>query len=102
MTQHQSIPLAGGIRTWLNDGSAMPPWVCDRITDDKSPNGSFLIPTPLGTTRVHAGHVVIEHGGKIGTKTKTGSGGKRGSERKIAFGRRVAPCQVLSGCMLPH
>ncbi|MBO0127910.1 DUF6551 family protein [Agrobacterium sp. OT33] len=120
MTQQQSIPLAGGIRTWLNDGSAMPPWVCDRITEDKSPNGSFLIPTPLGTTRVHAGHVVIEHGGKLwcrepeevpellagftaevvpeitaigpgksaqfGTKSKTGSGGKRGSERKIAFG----------------
>lgn len=120
MTQQQSIPLAGSIRTWLNDGSAMPPWVCDRITEDKSPNGSFLIPTPLGTTRVHAGHVVIEHGGKLwcrkpeevpellagftaeivpeitaigpgksaqfGTKSKTGSGGKRGSERKIAFG----------------
>lgn len=120
MTQQQSIPLTGGIRTWLNDGSAMPPWVCDRITEDKSPNGSFLIPTPLGTTRVHAGHVVIEHGGKLwcrepeevpellagftaeivpeitaigpgksaqfGTKSKTGSGGKRGSERKIAFG----------------
>jgi len=65
MTQQQSIPLAGSIRTWLNDGSAMPPWVCDRITEDKSPNGSFLIPTPLGTTRVHAGHVVIEHGGKL-------------------------------------
>ncbi|MFK3780948.1 DUF6551 family protein [Agrobacterium sp. NPDC089420] len=120
MTQQQSIPLAGSIRTWLNDGSAMPPWVCDRITEDKSPNGSFLIPTPLGATRVHAGHVVIEHGGKLwcrepeevpellagftaeivpeitaigpgksaqfGTKSKTGSGGKRGSERKIAFG----------------
>lgn len=120
MTQQQSLPLAGSIRTWLNDGSAMPPWVCDRITEDKSPNGSFLIPTPLGTTRVHAGHVVIEHGGKLwcrepkevpeflagftaeivpeitaigpgksaqfGTKSKTGSGGKRGSERKIAFG----------------
>ncbi|MCZ7482920.1 DUF6551 family protein [Rhizobium rhizogenes] len=120
MTQQQSIPLAGSIRTWLNDGSAMPPWVCDRITEDKSPNGSFLIPTPLGTTRVHAGHVVIEHGGKLwcrepeevpellagftaeivpeitaigpgksaqfGTKSKAGSGGKRGSERKIAFG----------------
>lgn len=120
MTQQQSIPLAGSIRTWLNDGSAMPPWVCDRITEDKSPNGSFLIPTPLGTARVHAGHVVIEHGGKLwcrepeevpellagftaeivpeitaigpgksaqfGTKSKTGSGGKRGSERKIAFG----------------
>ncbi|WP_412066638.1 DUF6551 family protein [Rhizobium sp. SYY.PMSO] len=120
MTQQQSLPLAGSIRTWLNDGSAMPSWVCDRITEDKSPNGSFLIPTPLGTTRVHAGHVVIEHGGKLwcrepeevpellagftaeiapeitaigpgksaqfGTKSKTGSGGKRGSERKIAFG----------------
>ncbi len=119
MTQQQSIPLAGSIRTWLNDGSAMPPWVCDRITEDKSPNGSFLIPTPLGTTRVHAGHVVIEHGGKLwcrepeevpellaGSLPKSfrksrlsAQGnplslarkvkpvlGKRGSERKIAFG----------------
>lgn len=65
MTQQQQMPLAGSIRTWLNDGSAMPTWVCDRMTENRSPNGSFLIPTPLGTTRVHAGHVVIEHGGKL-------------------------------------
>jgi hypothetical protein len=57
MTQQQQMPLIRGIRTWLNDGSAMPPWIFDRVTEDKSPNGSFLIPTPLGTTRVHAGHV---------------------------------------------
>lgn len=133
MTQQQSIPLAESIRTWLNDGSAMPPWVCDRVTQDKSPNGSFLIPTPLGTTRVHAGHVVIEHGGKLwcrepeevpellagftakiapeitaigpgksaqfGTKSKTRSGEKRGSERKIAFG---APRGTMPGIEWVH
>lgn len=120
MTQPQPMPLAGGIRTWLNDGSALPSWVCDRMTESMSPNGSFLIPTPLGITRVHAGHVVIEHGGKLwcrepeeipellagftaeavpeieaigpgkaaqfGTRSKAGTGGKRGNERKIAFG----------------
>ncbi|WP_156995519.1 hypothetical protein, partial [Elstera litoralis] len=64
MTQQQ-MSLAEGIRTWLNDGSEMPHWVRNRITEGKLPNGSFLIPTPLGTTRVHIGHVVIEYGGKL-------------------------------------
>jgi hypothetical protein len=65
MTQQQKMPAAKNIRTWINDNSTIPFWIRDRVVEDKSPNGSFLIPTPLGTTRVHAGHVVVEHCGDL-------------------------------------
>ena len=65
MSQHLQEPLARGIRTWVNDGSTIPSWIRDRMSEDRSPNGAFLIPTALGLARVHIGHVVLEYRGRL-------------------------------------
>jgi len=61
MNMHTRIDLPEGVRHWVHDGSAIPDWVKSGVNDDVSPNGTFLLKTPVGTARVHLGNVVIQH-----------------------------------------
>lgn len=65
--QHSSIP--GDVRTWTNDGSSIPDWVGARMVGKMARNGTFLISTPIGPTRVHVGYVVIEHCRELWSRT---------------------------------
>ena len=61
MNMHTRIDLPKGVRHWTHDGSDLPAWVRRNVQGEISPNGTFLIKTPVGTARVHLGNVVIEH-----------------------------------------
>ncbi len=63
MNMHTRIELPKGVRHWTNDGSTVPDWLRKHISGQTSANGSFLIATPVGAARVHAGHVVVEYHG---------------------------------------
>ncbi|MGD9536422.1 MAG: DUF6551 family protein [Alphaproteobacteria bacterium] len=119
MTTQQHVSIPNDVRTWANDGSPIPDWVRTHIVDKMTPNGTFLLSTPIGTARVHLGNIVIEHCGELwsrtpdevsklieglqaettpaaaaigpgksaqfGTRSKSGKGKKRGTQRKMAF-----------------
>lgn len=51
------------VLAWANDGSPIPAWTQRHIIEEKGSNGAFLIKTPMGTARVHAGDIVVEHAG---------------------------------------
>lgn len=61
MTAYDAIPLQQNSQTWANDGSQPPEWVWPHMVGNQAPNGTFLIETPLGSARVHVGHVVVGH-----------------------------------------
>lgn len=61
MTAYDAIPLQQNSQTWTNDGSQPPEWVWPHMVGNQAPNGTFLIETPLGSARVHVGHVVVGH-----------------------------------------
>lgn len=61
MTMHQPIPLRAAIRNWINDGSIPPDWIWPQMIGPQAANGTFLIDSPLGSARVHVGHVVVGH-----------------------------------------
>lgn len=63
MNMHTRIELPKGVRHWTNDGSMAPDWLRKHISGERSTNGTFLVATPVGAARVHAGHVVIEYQG---------------------------------------
>jgi len=69
MTAQQRVSIPNDVRTWVNDGSSMPDWVRTHITGELASNGTFLIPTPIGTARVHLGNVVLEHCGELWART---------------------------------
>lgn len=61
MNMHTRIDLPQGVRHWTHDGSTLPDWVTSDVRSEMSPNGTFLIKTPVGTARVHLGNVIIQH-----------------------------------------
>ncbi|MDT7527796.1 hypothetical protein OVY29_03850 [Sphingopyxis sp. SE2] len=65
MNMHTRIDLPQGVRHWTHDGSSLPDWVMSDVRGELSPNGTFLIKTPVGTARVHLGNVVIQHQGEL-------------------------------------
>lgn len=65
MNMHTRIDLPQGVRHWTHDGSSLPDWVMSDVRGEMSPNGTFLIKTPVGTARVHLGNVVIQHQGDL-------------------------------------
>lgn len=69
MILHQNLRRLEGLRNWTNDGSSIPDWVRMQISGEPAPNGTFLIATPVGTARVHLGHVVIEHQGQLWSRS---------------------------------
>ena len=69
MTAQQFFSTSKNMRTWVNDGTPIPDWAQTYIVDKAAPNGTFLISTPVGNARVHAGNVIIEYGGELWTRT---------------------------------
>lgn len=65
MIRQQTSCQLGDIRNWINDGSSIPDWVRTQMSGDIAPNGTFLIGTPVGATRVHMGDIVVEHQGQL-------------------------------------
>lgn len=65
MNMQSRIDLPKDVRHWVHDGSAIPDWIMSDMSGEMSPNGTFLIKTPVGTARVHAGDVVFQHLGNI-------------------------------------
>ncbi|MBZ9743573.1 MULTISPECIES: DUF6551 family protein [unclassified Mesorhizobium] len=66
--QHASNELRD-VRNWINDGSSIPDWVRTQMSGDLASNGTFLIATPVGTTRVHPGDIVVEHQGQLWSRS---------------------------------
>ena len=60
---NQYLSALPNLRAWSNDGSPLPRWVKPHVTEERGRNGTFLIDTPIGTARVHAGDIVVEHAG---------------------------------------
>lgn len=61
MTAYTPIPLHPNVQTWINDGTQPPEWIWSHMVGNQAPNGTFLVETPLGSARVHLGHVVVAH-----------------------------------------
>jgi hypothetical protein len=60
----QRLPLIDAdMKVWVNNSSAMPEWVKGHMLGPIESNGTFLVRTSVGQTRVHHGHAVIEHRG---------------------------------------
>lgn len=57
--QQRLLPVR---RMWREGDGPRPDWIEPHLVGRASPNGAFLIQTPLGRQRVHRGHIVIEDG----------------------------------------
>lgn len=62
MPVYQQMSIKQQMQTWANDGSKVPPWVRTGVIGERGANGTLMISTPLGPTRVHANDIVIRHG----------------------------------------
>lgn len=69
MTTRKHVPNRSDLGFWTNDGSPIPDWVQTQITGEVSPNGTFLIKTPIGAARVHVGNIVIGDHGQLWSRS---------------------------------
>lgn len=65
MIRQQTSHQLKDVRSWINDGSAIPDWVRKQVSGEPASNGTFLIATPIGIARVQRGDLVIEHQGQL-------------------------------------
>jgi hypothetical protein len=68
MTKTKSFDLPHDFQTWTNDGSDLPDWIDNSVLESRAPNGTLMIETPAGATRVHVNDVVIRHGDQLWTR----------------------------------
>jgi hypothetical protein len=68
MTTHSpylSTKAESEIRTWTHGEFPMPDWVPPHLAGGIESNGTFMVSTELGRTRVHSGSVIIERYGRV-------------------------------------